>query len=61
MRITKMIRGFFRRESAATAIEYALIACSVAGVIYAGVYLFGDATKALFVSVSQKVIQRIGQ
>ena len=40
--MSKLIRDFVADESGATAIEYALIASAIAGVLVATVYTLGD-------------------
>jgi pilus assembly protein Flp/PilA len=47
-----LLRRFARDESAATAIEYALIASGISIVIAATVFQVGTAVKADFTSVS---------
>ena len=55
-RILKRLRDrpFFRDRCGATAIEYGLIAALIALVVVGGVTTLGSATRAAFLSVSQK-------
>jgi pilus assembly protein Flp/PilA len=48
----RTIRGFVRDERGASAIEYALIACSIAVAIVAAVNSLGDTVKAMYETVS---------
>ena len=49
---TRTIRGFLRDERGATAIEYALIAGSIAVAIVAAVNSLGDTVKGLYETVA---------
>jgi pilus assembly protein Flp/PilA len=46
------LRRFLRNKSGATAIEYALIASAIAGVLVGAIATLGGSVKAMWVSVS---------
>jgi pilus assembly protein Flp/PilA len=53
--MTAMLSAFLKDESAATAIEYALIAAGIAIAIIGAVGGAGDAIKAIFTTIKEKL------
>ena len=53
--MTAMLSAFLKDESAATAIEYALIAAGIAIAIIGAVGGAGDAIKAVFTTIKDKL------
>lgn len=47
------LRHFFRDESGATAVEYAILASLIIAVCVAAIYGLGETTKGLFTSFSE--------
>ena len=54
-RTMRGFREFFRDDSGATAIEYALIASGIAGAIIAVVLVLGTSVTGMYTSVSTKL------
>jgi len=54
--MTAMLSAFLKDESAATAIEYALIAAGIAIAIIGAVGSAGDAIKAIFTTIKEKLL-----
>jgi pilus assembly protein Flp/PilA len=51
----KFIKNFIKEEDGVTAIEYALIAALIAGVIIAGVTALGGSISTLFTTLGTKI------
>lgn len=49
------IKNFIQEEDGVTAIEYALIASMIAGVVYAGASTMGGNIKDMFTNLAAKV------
>lgn len=55
----QFIKNFIKEEDGVTAIEYALIASLIAGVIIAAVTLLGTNIKAMFNALAAKITGKV--
>lgn len=59
VQIRRLIGPFWSEEDGVTAIEYALLAALIAGVIVTGVGALGDAVGQLYDDIAAKVVEVI--
>lgn len=59
LQFERLLRGFWSDEDGVTAIEYALLAALIFGVIVVSVGLLGDNVKALYDDIAKQVSDAI--